>query len=110
MSHADFLVANRASTGSERDSLAPPPSPYPATVDPSPVESNDSHSTDITDIDQDDLLSPSAGDDPPKSPDIEIMSPMSNRSVEEAAVCLGQFDLGTLGRLADIPSPFLWSK
>ncbi|KAE9986654.1 hypothetical protein EG327_004218 [Venturia inaequalis] len=84
-SHADFLLANRASTGSERDSLAPPPSPYPATVDPSPVESNDSHSTDITDIDQDDLLSPSAGDDPPKSPDIEIMSPMSNRSVEEAA-------------------------
>ncbi|TID26728.1 hypothetical protein E2P81_ATG01194 [Venturia nashicola] len=74
----------RASTGSERDSLAPPPSPYPATVDPSPVESNDSHSTDVTDIDQDDLLSPSSGDDPPKSPDIEIMSPMSNRSAEEA--------------------------
>lgn len=38
------------------------------------------------------------------------MSPMSNRSVEEAAVRFGQFDIGELERYANLPSPFLWSK
>ena len=78
-------VANRASTGSEKDSLAPPPSPYPATVDPSPVESNDSHSTDVTDIDAVDVQSPNPADGL-KSPDIEIMSPASGMSADEVAV------------------------
>ncbi|KAF2430172.1 hypothetical protein EJ08DRAFT_254252 [Tothia fuscella] len=73
----------RASVGSD-NSLHPPPSPYPATVDPSPVESNDSHSTDVTDIDAD-------GDDDQHSErseqdrDIEILSPASGISQEDAA-------------------------
>ena len=56
------------------DSLAPPPSPYPATVDPSPVESNTSTSTDATDIEVD-----ACEDDEEevKSPDIELLSPAS---------------------------------
>ena len=85
-------ILNRASTGSEKDSLAPPPSPYPATVDPSPVESNDSHSTDVTDIDADDALSPNPADGL-KSPDIEIMSPASGMSADDVAVSAACFDL-----------------
>lgn len=88
ITHAPALIcpfSNRASTGSEKDSLAPPPSPYPATVDPSPVESNDSHSTDVTDIDADDVQSPNPADGL-KSPDIEIMSPASGMSADDVAV------------------------
>ncbi|KIW08627.1 uncharacterized protein PV09_00583 [Verruconis gallopava] len=79
-----FRPMNRQSTGSEKDSLAPPPSPYPATVDPSPVESNDSHSTDVTDIDAEDVHSPSHADGL-KSPDIEIISPASGMSAEDVS-------------------------
>ncbi|KAF2668296.1 hypothetical protein BT63DRAFT_388355 [Microthyrium microscopicum] len=53
------------------DSLAPP-SPYPATVDPSPVESNTSASTDSTDIEVDDSHD---GIDDARSPAIELLSP-----------------------------------
>ncbi|KAF1988621.1 hypothetical protein K402DRAFT_373749 [Aulographum hederae CBS 113979] len=54
-------VMNRESSSSEdrhsldrdsRDSLYPPPSPYPQTVDPSPVDSNNSTSTDATDFEE----------------------------------------------------------
>lgn len=79
-------MPHRLSASSERDLLAPPPSPYPATVDPSPVESNDSHSTDVTDIDADDAQSPRPSDGL-KSPDIEIMSPASGTSHDEVPVC-----------------------
>jgi hypothetical protein len=50
----------------------PPLSPYPATVDPSPVESNNSASTEATDIEVDDRH-PHVDD--VKSPDIEVLSP-----------------------------------
>jgi hypothetical protein len=33
------------------DHLVPPPSPYPATVDPSPVDSNGTVNTDHTEVD-----------------------------------------------------------
>ena len=50
----------------------PPLSPYPATVDPSPVESHGSASTEATDIEVDDRH---LHVDDVKSPDIEVLSP-----------------------------------
>ncbi len=50
----------------------PPLSPYPATVDPSPVESHNSASTEATDIEVDDRH---LHVDDVKSPDIEVLSP-----------------------------------
>ena len=68
-------------------------------MDPSPVESNDSHSTDVTDIDADDVQSPRPGDEL-KSPDIEIMSPASGRSADEVSVCcLAVHIMVALGRV-----------
>lgn len=66
----------RASLGSEKGSLQPPPSPYPATVDPSPVESHTSNSTehtDFEDVDGEDVQPPD--DDGEATPDIEVLSP-----------------------------------
>ena len=40
------------SSGHTSDHLQPPPSPYPATVDPSPVDSNGTTHTDHTEVDQ----------------------------------------------------------
>ena len=40
------------SSGHASDHLQPPPSPYPATVDPSPVDSNGTTHTDHTEVDQ----------------------------------------------------------
>ena len=39
------------SSGHTSDHLQPPPSPYPATVDPSPVDSNGTSHTDHTEVD-----------------------------------------------------------
>lgn len=79
----------RASVGSD-NSLHPPPSPYPATIEPSPVDSNDSHGTDVTDIDAeagDDVERNSDHEDEDSQPDIEILSPYSGASQEDATVC-----------------------
>lgn len=64
------------------ESLAPPPSPYPAHVDPSPVDSNGTESTEIEDEKQDGVKSPlpDQGEEL-QSPDIEITSPQSIGSV-----------------------------
>jgi len=66
------------------DSLAPPPSPYPQQIEPSPVDSN---GTDKTEIDEDaqedgDVKSPQT-DGEVQSPDIEITSPQSATSVRK---------------------------
>lgn len=66
------------------DSLAPPPSPYPQQIEPSPVDSNGTESTEIDEEAQDDPgVKPSAtsanGD--VQSPDVEITSPQSANSV-----------------------------
>ncbi|KAH5714176.1 hypothetical protein HBI20_153790 [Parastagonospora nodorum] len=45
------VFSNRSSNTS--DHLVPPPSPYPATVDPSPVDSNGTVNTDHTEIEDD---------------------------------------------------------
>lgn len=64
------------------ESLAPPPSPYPAQVDPSPVDSNGTESTEIEDEKQDGVKSPlPEQSDEVQSPDIEITSPQSAASV-----------------------------
>jgi hypothetical protein len=74
------------------DSLAPPPSPYPQNVDPSPVDSNGTESTEIEDQAQDDGVKSPSGDANIEvhSPDIEITSPQSIDGVSGAqhAVCL----------------------
>jgi hypothetical protein len=66
------------------DSLAPPASPYPSQVEPSPVDSNGTESTEIEEDAQEDpeLKSPLPEAAPRlKSPDIEISSPQSAGSV-----------------------------
>ncbi|KAF2751309.1 hypothetical protein M011DRAFT_455337 [Sporormia fimetaria CBS 119925] len=67
------------SSGAISDHLAPPPSPYPATVEPSPVDSNGTNGTEIEDDEQideaddehDTLLSPGSED---------LISPLSHAS------------------------------
>lgn len=78
---AQVFQTNRSSNTS--DHLVPPPSPYPATVDPSPVDSNGTCNTDHTEIEDDaqenqvsednmsDILSPGTDD---------IVSPASHDS------------------------------
>ncbi|KAK5121066.1 hypothetical protein LTR85_005550 [Meristemomyces frigidus] len=77
-------TSNRSSGPS--DSLAPPPSPYPQQIEPSPVDSNGTESTEIDEDAQDDgdVKSPrsqkSPADGEVQSPDIEITSPQSGAS------------------------------
>ncbi|TKA76485.1 hypothetical protein B0A55_02879 [Friedmanniomyces simplex] len=74
-----FPPASNRSSGPS-DSLAPPPSPYPQTTDPSPVDSNGTESTEIEEEAQEDgrVKSPSsATNGEVHSPDIEITSPQS---------------------------------
>ncbi|KAK0363033.1 hypothetical protein LTR02_012716 [Friedmanniomyces endolithicus] len=75
----NFIPASNRSSGPS-DSLAPPPSPYPQTTDPSPVDSNGTESTEIEEEAQEDgkVKSPSsATNGEVHSPDIEITSPES---------------------------------
>ncbi|UPX13192.1 uncharacterized protein EKO05_0003715 [Ascochyta rabiei] len=70
-------VFSNRSSGTHSDHLVPPPSPYPATVDPSPVDSNGTSATDHTEIEDDaqddmnDFRSPATED---------IVSPASQSS------------------------------
>ena len=41
------LILHKRSSGTTSDHLIPPPSPYPATVDPSPVDSNGTNATEV---------------------------------------------------------------
>ncbi|KAK1808554.1 hypothetical protein LTR12_017093 [Friedmanniomyces endolithicus] len=75
----NFVPTSNRSSGPS-DSLAPPPSPYPQTTDPSPVDSNGTESTEIEEEAQDDgkVKSPSSATNGElHSPDIEITSPES---------------------------------
>ncbi|KAF2716279.1 hypothetical protein K431DRAFT_307923 [Polychaeton citri CBS 116435] len=80
--HHHHPQSNRSSGPS--DSLAPPPSPYPQQIEPSPVDSNGTEGTDIEEDAQDlgDLKSPlSAVGDGEKSPgEFDITSPQSTGS------------------------------
>lgn len=68
------------------DSLAPPPSPYPQQIEPSPVDSNGTESTEIEEDAQEEgeVKSPHA-DGEVQSPDIEITSPEETTSPQSAA-------------------------
>lgn len=73
------LFSNRSS-GTTSDHLIPPPSPYPATVDPSPVDSNGTNATEIEDDEQvNDMSEDDMGDI--ASPD--IISPRSQGSLNQ---------------------------
>ncbi|KAH9823711.1 hypothetical protein Tdes44962_MAKER10248 [Teratosphaeria destructans] len=77
--------SNRTSDPST--SLAPPPSPYPQQIEPSPVDSNGTENTDIDEEAQDDsgVKSPGTdGDGELVSPDIDITSPASVTSPQSA--------------------------
>ena len=73
------IFLKRASGGSNSDKesnlLPPPQSPYPALVEPSPVESHNSHSTEATEIDEEAQNHQDDAQGEAKSPDIEIISP-----------------------------------
>lgn len=84
---ASLTPAERSS--GPTDSLAPPASPYPSQVEPSPVDSNGTESTEIEEDAQEDpeLKSPLPESAPRlKSPDIEISSPQSAGSVRSSQV------------------------
>ena len=63
------------------DDLAPPPSPYPQHVDPSPVGSNGTETTDIEEEVQEDTDVKPVRETDELSPDVEIRSPESAASV-----------------------------
>lgn len=78
------MLTPGARSSGPTDSLAPPPSPYPTQIEPSPVDSNGTESTEIEEDAQDDsdVKSPASTTAAEvKSPDVEISSPQSASSV-----------------------------
>ncbi|KAI6969513.1 hypothetical protein KC355_g11899, partial [Hortaea werneckii] len=82
----NFPTASNRSSGPP-DSLAPPPSPYPQQIEPSPVDSNGTESTEIEEDAQEEgeVKSPHADGGEVQSPDIEITSPEETTSPQSAA-------------------------
>ncbi|KAI7344179.1 hypothetical protein KC354_g15288, partial [Hortaea werneckii] len=82
----NFPTASNRSSGPS-DSLAPPPSPYPQQIEPSPVDSNGTESTEIEEDAQEEgeVKSPHADGGEVQSPDIEITSPEETTSPQSAA-------------------------
>ncbi|KAF2864862.1 hypothetical protein BDV95DRAFT_588200 [Massariosphaeria phaeospora] len=81
---AHHQVFSNRSSSTTADHLAPPPSPYPANVDPSPVDSNGTNGTEIEDDAQVDHVDPASEDElsDMRSPDMEdIVSPASQGSL-----------------------------
>ena len=68
-------------------SLAPPPSPYPVNVDPSPVDSTNSNDTEGTEIDEDSQedavdVMVREGDTRPKATDLlKVFDHIRSRSI-----------------------------
>ncbi|KAF2476075.1 uncharacterized protein BDR25DRAFT_331654 [Lindgomyces ingoldianus] len=85
-SPANFAhVFSNRSSGTTSDHLVPPPSPYPSTVDPSPVDSNGTNATEIEDDAQVNQVSEDEMSDM-RSPDMEdIASPASQASQDSQA-------------------------
>ncbi|KAI7621160.1 hypothetical protein KC346_g3762 [Hortaea werneckii] len=81
---SNFQATSNRSSGPS-DSLAPPPSPYPQQIEPSPVDSNGTESTEIDEDAQEEgePKSPHA-DGEVQSPDIEINSPEETTSPQSA--------------------------
>ncbi|KAI7532752.1 hypothetical protein KC331_g13427, partial [Hortaea werneckii] len=82
----NFQTASNRSSGPP-DSLAPPPSPYPQQIEPSPVDSNGTESTEIEEDAQEEgeVKPPHADGGEVQSPDIEITSPEETTSPQSAA-------------------------
>lgn len=79
---ADISDANALHRSSgPSDSLAPPPSPYPQQIEPSPVDSNGTETTDIDDDAQEDSQVKTDANGELLSPEIDITSPQSATSV-----------------------------
>jgi len=70
-----LIMVRRFSNNS--DSLAPPPSPYPTHVDPSPTDSNGTESTEI----EEDVQEHTSDDNKATSPNVDITSPQSPEAV-----------------------------
>ncbi|KAI7352814.1 hypothetical protein KC354_g11810 [Hortaea werneckii] len=80
----NFQTASNRSSGPS-DSLAPHPSPYPQQIEPSPVDSNGTESTEIEEDAQEEGEVKSAhADGEVQSPDIEITSPEETTSPQSA--------------------------
>ncbi|RMY06479.1 hypothetical protein D0868_05844 [Hortaea werneckii] len=88
----NFQTASNRSSGPP-DSLAPPPSPYPQQIEPSPVDSNGTESTEIEEDAQEEgeVKSPHADGGEVQSPDIEITSPEETTSPQSAASLPARF-------------------
>lgn len=69
--------ADRSSESHSDSLLPPPPSPYPAFTDPSPVDSNGTASTETTEIEDDDNPDDDAQDGTHQSPLVGFGSPVS---------------------------------
>jgi hypothetical protein len=86
----NFTPSSRSS--GPTDSLAPPASPYPQQIEPSPVDSNGTENTEIEeDVQEEDIKSPDSRRRESyevQSPDIEITSPESAKSVWPSHVAL----------------------
>ncbi|GAB7366109.1 hypothetical protein MBLNU230_g7671t1 [Neophaeotheca triangularis] len=91
----DFHTQSNRSSGPS-DSLAPPASPYPQQIEPSPVDSNNSNGTENTDIEnapQENEGAEAEAESPSevRSPDMEIISPQSASSSKSVAKIDTQF-------------------
>ncbi|GAB1736964.1 hypothetical protein NU219Hw_g332t1 [Hortaea werneckii] len=81
----NFPTSSNRSSGPP-DSLAPPPSPYPQQIEPSPVDSNGTESTEIEeDAQEESEVKFPHTDGELQSPDIEITSPEETTSPQSAA-------------------------
>lgn len=70
-----LIMVRRFSNNS--DNLAPPPSPYPDHVDPSPTDSNGTENTEI----EEDAQEQTSDDHTSVSPSVDIISPKSPETV-----------------------------
>ncbi|RMZ21701.1 hypothetical protein D0859_14282 [Hortaea werneckii] len=87
----NFPTASNRSSGPS-DSLAPPPSPYPQQIEPSPVDSNGTESTEIDeDAQEEGEVKSSHADGEVQSPDIEITSPEETTSPQSATSLPARF-------------------
>ena len=80
----DFKLKRMCRSSGPNDSLAPPPSPYPQQIEPSPVDSNGTETTDIEEDVQVDSGTKTDVNGELLSPEIEITSPQSATSVSQS--------------------------
>lgn len=98
--------ANLYSSSGPTDSLAPPASPYPQHMDPSPVDSNGTESTEIEEDAQEEGEEKQTVPNSKResleiqSPDVDITSPQSAKSVRHLLCVLRRLVLTATGQSA----------